>query len=51
MGQISTEQTAILLDSFSDAVSNTQPEPTNYWWLLIIAILPVCLGVWLKRKK
>lgn len=26
-------------------------ESPNYWWLLIIAIIPVLLGVWLKGKK
>ena len=26
-------------------------EAPNYWWLLTIAVLPVMLGFWLRRKK
>lgn len=43
MGQISTEQTVAIIESVK--------EPTNYWWLLTLAIIPVLLGWWLNRKK
>ncbi len=23
---------------------------TNYWWLLTIAVIPVALGIWFKKK-
>ncbi len=53
MGQINTEQATRLIETTAEAIANTQPEPepTNYWWLLAIAVIPVLLGVWWKGKK
>lgn len=52
MGMVSTEQTVRIIEAVSDAVKPTaQPQSTNYWWLLLIAIVPVLLGWYLKRRK
>ena len=57
MGQVSTEQTVEIIEAVGDAINaaspevvQIQPEP-NYWWLLLIAVVPVLLGLWIKRKK
>ena len=49
MGMVSTEQTVAIIDS----VARVYPEQelTNYWWLLILAIIPVILGWWLTKGK
>lgn len=55
MGQVNTEQVAVIIESTADAIAKAQPEvvqpATNYWWLLTLAIIPVVLGYWLNRRK
>jgi len=58
MGQVSTEQTVAIIESVSNAMNQPdpviqiiQPDP-NYWWLALIAVLPVIAGgIHWKRKK
>jgi len=50
MGQVSTEQAVRIIEAVGEATQKSQPN-TNYWWLFIIAIIPVIVGYWLKRKK
>ena len=58
MGQIITEQAVQIIDSVSNAMAQPdpviqiiQPDP-NYWWLALIAILPVIAGgIHLGRKR
>jgi hypothetical protein len=53
---LSTEQTTAVIESTAEAIARTNPdpEPTNYWWLLLIAVIPVILApfvaTWIKRK-
>ena len=49
MGMVSTEQTVRVIEAVGEVVERQQPE-TNYWWLLIIAVIPVIVGFLLKRK-
>ena len=60
MGQVSTEQTTAIIEAVGDALGKAQAETTtviaetNYWWLAVIAILPIIAGsfiTWIKRKK
>ena len=58
MGQVSTEQTTAIIESVAkvidavqpDTVTNIQPDP-NYWWLLILAVVPILLGFILNKRK
>jgi hypothetical protein len=52
MGLVSTEQTVAIIDAVSSVVEKVKPEPevTNYWWLLLIAIVPAVIALW-KTKK
>jgi hypothetical protein len=34
-----------------DVIVNIPKEETNYWWLLLIAIVPVVAGYVLRKKK
>lgn len=43
MGYVPVEQTVAIIEA-------TKNKP-NYWWLLIIGVVPVVLGWWLRRKK
>lgn len=47
---MTAEQTVAIISSVGEVVEKTK-EPTNYWWLLILAIVPVGLGWWLNRKR
>ena len=49
-GGIDTEQAIRIIETTSTAI-NSAKEPTNYWWLLSIAVIPVIIGVYLKGKK
>ena len=60
MGQVSTEQTVRIIEAVGEAIGDAQVETTiiandtNYWWLAIIAVLPIIAGViwgWLKTRK
>jgi hypothetical protein len=53
MGYIETEQAVRLIETTTNAIKTAQPdpEPTNYWWLLIIGVVPVIVGAMLKFKK
>jgi hypothetical protein len=53
MGQVSTEQTVAIIDAVSNAVEKVQPEPeaTNYWWLLLIAIIPAVIALWKTKRE
>jgi len=53
MGQMSAEQSIRFVEATADAIARTQPEPesTNYLWLLLIAVIPILLGWWLKGRK
>jgi len=42
MGMVSPEQVVLIADSVKDK--------PNYWWLLIIGVVPVLVG-WLLKKK
>lgn len=50
MGQMATEQTIAIIEAAKDTTS----EP-NYWWLMLIAVLPVILApfiaIWLNKRK
>lgn len=51
MGQVSTEQTVAIIDSVTKTVEATKSE-TNYWWLLLIAVIPaivVPFFLWAKK--
>lgn len=51
MGQVSTEQTVAIIDSVTKTVEATKSEP-NYWWLLLIAVIPVIavpFFLWAKK--
>ena len=57
---MSTEQTVKIIDAVSSAIDAANPEvttvvaDTNYWWLAIIAILPIIMGgifAWFKSRK
>jgi len=49
MGMVSTEQTVEIIE----AVSKAQPEvqEPNYWWLLLIGVIPVILTFILRGRK
>ena len=51
MGQ-PTEQSIQIIEATADAIAKVQPEPepTNYWWMLAIAIVPVVIGLLWRRK-
>jgi hypothetical protein len=63
MGQVSTEQAIQIFNAGTEAVNTlSQPDPViniiqpdpNYWWLALIAVLPVIAGgihFGRKRKK
>lgn len=61
MGQVSTEQAIQIFNAGKEAVNIfKQPDPViniiqpdpNYWWLALIAILPVIAGgIHFKRKR
>ena len=54
MGQVSTEQTAIIIESTADAIAKNKMEAQpnmNFWPLLFLAIIPVVLGYWLNKRK
>ncbi len=66
MGQVNTEQAIEIFNAGAEAVtsvSNTmnQPDPIiqiiqpdpNYWWLALIAVLPVIAGGvhWNRKRK
>ena len=59
MGLLTTEQAVLLIDAVGDAIPDPvmRAEPNmNFWPLLVLAIIPVILGVWLtwwlnKRRK
>ena len=52
---MSTEQAIAIFESGAETVARTQPdpEPTNYWWTLLLVTIPPLLGligIWLTRK-
>jgi ABC-type polysaccharide/polyol phosphate export permease len=51
MGQVSAEQTVAIIEAVGEAVKQPDPEPTNYWWLLIIAVIPVFIGAYFGRRN
>ena len=58
MGFVNTEQTTAIIESVAKVVEASNPETTtvaptdtNYWWLLLIGIIPVVLGWWLTKRK
>jgi hypothetical protein len=53
MGYIETEQAVRLIETTTNAIRTTQPTPDkpNYWWLLIIGVVPVFVAWVLRRKK
>lgn len=60
MGQMSTEQTTAIIDSVAGVIDAVNPDTTNvivdtnYWWLAIIAILPLIAGgiwAWFRKKN
>lgn len=50
---LSTEQTVAVIEAVGNAVrpENKQDIGTNYWWLLLIAIVPVLLGYWINKRR
>jgi p-aminobenzoyl-glutamate transporter AbgT len=58
MGQVNTEQAVKIIDAVGDVIDKAQPDTVtqvqpdpNYWWLLLIGIVPVVLGWWLTKRK
>ena len=53
MGQVQTEQAIEIIEATIRATEASQPEPTNYLWLLILAtipIIPVMISMWRKKN-
>lgn len=48
MGYIPVEQTVAIIEAVCDTIDKTQ-ETTNYWWSLLLVIVPVILGVIFKK--
>jgi len=54
MGQVSTEQTVAIIEAVGDAIPDPvmQASPNmSFWPLLLLAIIPVLLAFWLRKKK
>jgi hypothetical protein len=54
MGQVSTEQVAIIIEETSDAIAKNKMEAQpnmNFWPLLLLAIIPVWFGWWLNNRR
>jgi hypothetical protein len=54
MGQVNTEQVAIIIEETADAIAKNKmkSEPNmNFSYLLLLAVIPVILGWWLNRRK
>lgn len=54
MGQMTAEQTVQIIEATSEAIKTPVENGTNYWWLLIIAmigIIPAMISIYIRRKK
>jgi hypothetical protein len=62
MGQVSTEQTTAIIDSITELVDAAQPDEVvnvvqpaiaepNYWWSLVLLLIPIWFTWWLRKKK
>ena len=45
------EQTVAIIEAVGEVTKQPDPEPTNYWWLLTIAIVPAIIGAYLTGRK
>ena len=54
MGQVSTEQTAIIIDSTARAIAQNKMEAQpnmNFWPLLLLGIIPAWFTWWLNNRR
>jgi hypothetical protein len=52
MGQVTAEQTALIIDTTAEAIAKNKAEPNmNFWPLLLLAVIPVLLGYWLNKRR